>query len=169
MGENVPVPKVVHTPLPVVEVPLSAALGLLMQTEIVVPAFTRGASVIVTTMVSVTEIHSPLPVVVSIIFTLPAAVSAALGVYVPFMSVMSEKLPVPLLVDQLPPVATVNDPFSVTTALLAHTVWFTPAFAVGAGVIVTVIWSVTAKQPPFPVEVIVSAMLPAVLSAEVGV
>jgi hypothetical protein len=79
-GENDPPPSVVHVPLPVEEYPFKCAFGLFMQTEIFVPAFTSGAFEIVTTIVFVTTVQSPLPVVVRIIFTLPAAVSTALGV-----------------------------------------------------------------------------------------
>ena len=80
-GVNVPPgsPSDTHIPLPVEDEPLNAAFGLFIQTEIFAPAFTRGASVMVTIMASVTGLQSPTPVVVSVIVTLPAAVSAGLG------------------------------------------------------------------------------------------
>ena len=121
LGVNVPPPSVVQTPLPVVDVPFNAAFGLFTQTEIVAPAFTRGASVMVTAIVFVTARQSPLPVVVRTMFTLPAAVSAALGVYVVLRLVVLPKVPVPEE-DQVPPVATVTEPLRVTSALLAQTV-----------------------------------------------
>ena len=47
-GVKEPVAVVVHIPVPVVEEPLSLAFALLEHTEIVAPAFTLGALVIVT-------------------------------------------------------------------------------------------------------------------------
>ena len=78
--ENVPVPNVDQIPLPVEEDPLSDATGLLRQISWFAPAFALGASVMVTIMESLTARQVPFPVVVRYIFTLPAAVSAALGV-----------------------------------------------------------------------------------------
>ena len=78
--EKLPVPKVDQVPLPVELVPLMAAFGLFMQIEILAPAFTSGAFEMVKTIVLDTARQSPFPVVVSTIATLPAAVSAALGV-----------------------------------------------------------------------------------------
>ena len=49
--------------------------------------------------------------------------------------------------------------------LLAHTVLSTPAFTVGAGVMVILTLSETAVQFPLPVEVSVSVTEPAVISA----
>jgi hypothetical protein len=63
----------------------------------------------------------------------------------------------------------VNEPFKVTTALFAHTVRSAPAFAVGAGVMVNVTWSLTALQLPLPTVVRVSVTVPAVRSASLGV
>jgi hypothetical protein len=80
VGENVPVPSVVQTALPVEEKPLSAALGLLMHTEIFGPALTTGASVMVMIIVSVTGLQVPTPVEVSVMITVPEAVSAGLGI-----------------------------------------------------------------------------------------
>ena len=71
--------------------------------------------------------------------------------------------------DQLPPVAPVTEPFKLTFELLAQTVWFAPAFAVGAGVNVIKILSETALQLPLPVVVSVNVTLPLVISPEVGV
>ena len=65
--------------------------------------------------------------------------------------------------------ATVNEPFSTASALLAQRVWSAPAFAVGACVMVQVTWSFTALQVPLPAEVSVNVTLPAVISAALGV
>ena len=77
---KVPLPSVVHVPLPVVEVPFNEATGLETQTSLSVPAFAVGALLIVMIMVSLTGKHPPFPVVTRMMFTLPTAVSAALGV-----------------------------------------------------------------------------------------
>ena len=81
--------------------------------------------------------------------------------------VLGSKLPAPPL--QIPPVATVKDPASATAALFPHTVRSTPAFAVGAGVMAKVTWSLTALQFPLPVVVSVNVTVPAVTSALLGV
>ena len=80
VGANVPVPMVVHVPLPVEEEPFRDAEGLFTHTEIVAPAFTRGALLIVTIIASVVGLQLPTPVVVSTSVTDPAAVSAELGI-----------------------------------------------------------------------------------------
>jgi hypothetical protein len=81
--------------------------------------------------------------------------------------VLGLKEPLPPL--QTPPVATVNEPFSVATGLLVQSDWSGPAFAVGAGVMLYVTSSLTALQLPLPAEVSVSVTVPAVISAAVGV
>jgi len=78
-GLNVPVPDVLQVPLPVEEVPVYNALGMLLQRNIVVPASTTGAFVIVMTIESITDRHVPLSVVVRYNVTDPTAVSPALG------------------------------------------------------------------------------------------
>lgn len=95
-------------------------------------------------------------------------VSAALGVYDAFRSVVEGvKTPVPV-VDHCPPVAMVTDPLSVNTALLEQTPTSGPAFTTGASVMVIINWSVTARHPPLLVEVSVSVTLPAAVSAALG-
>src|ERR1043166_4968162 len=79
-GVNVPVPVVVQMPEPVEEVPFSGRSGLFLHATVLIPAFTEGASEMVSTIASETALHCPLPVVVSEMVTVPAAVSAALGV-----------------------------------------------------------------------------------------
>ena len=81
---------------------------------------------------------------------------------------LGANVPVPEA-DHTAPVATVNEPLRVTTALFAHTVWLGPGLAVGAGVMVMVIWLVTERHPPLFVVVSVSRTLPAELSAALGV
>lgn len=102
------------------------------------------------------------------IATVPAVISPALGMYCGFEIVLlGVNVPVPDE-DQIPPEAIVTVPPNETVALLAHTDWFTPAFAVGAGVIFTVIVAVTAGQPPLLVEVRVNVTIPAETSEAVG-
>ena len=50
--------------------------------------------------------------------------------------VLGSKLPLPPL--HTPPVAIVKLPFKAATGLLLHSVWSTPAFTVGAGVMLKV-------------------------------
>ena len=64
---------------------------------------------------------------------------------------------------------TVKEPESSAAALLAHSTRSTPAFAVGAGVMVQVTWSLTALQVPLPAEISVRVTLPAASSAALGV
>jgi hypothetical protein len=61
----------------------------------------------------------PLPVEVKVSVILPLVISAGVGVYVAF-SVVADGLKLPSPPVQTPPEATVIDPASVTTALLAH-------------------------------------------------
>ena len=121
-GVNVPVPELVHVPLPVEEYPFNTTTGLFLHTEILSPAFTSGAGVKLISIVLVEAIQFPLPVVLSVITTLPAVVSAALAIYVTFMVVLlGAKVPVPEE-DHIAPPAIVNDPVKATVALLAHLV-----------------------------------------------
>ena len=59
--------------------------------------------------------------------------------------------------------------FSVAVPLFPQRVWSTPAFTVGAGVMVKCTWSVTALQVPLPAEVRVSVNPPDEISAALGV
>ena len=117
---------------------------------------------------SLTAIHVPLPVVVSVRLTIPDAISPAVGVYTAFR-VFASGLYVPEPPDHCPPVAIVIAPLSVTLALFPHTIWSEPAFTVGDGVKKIVIWSVTAIHEPLPVVVNVSITLPELISLCVGV
>ena len=78
------------------------------------------------------------------------------------------KVPLPA-VDQVAPVAIVKEPFKFTEVLFAQIVWFSPAFAIGAGVIFTVICCETARQPPLLVEVRVRVTTPPVISGPLGI
>jgi hypothetical protein len=82
---------------------------------------------------SLTALQDPLPTVVNVKVTVPAARSAALGVYTAFIvALFGLYVPEPPL--QIAPVATVKAPFKVMFALLEHTLASGPALAVGAGV-----------------------------------
>ena len=72
-------PLVLQVPLPVLELPFNVTIGLLAQILSLFPALTFGACVNVIVKLSVTALQPPLPVVVSISNTLPAVVSALLG------------------------------------------------------------------------------------------
>jgi hypothetical protein len=101
-----------------------------------------GASVIVITIASLTCAHAPLLVEVSVSVTLPAAVSAALGVYVAFSVVLlgvnvpdPEESHCPVVV---PPLTL---PANVTAALLPQTDWSPPALTIAT-------WSTTSVVVP---------------------
>ena len=81
--------------------------------------------------------------------------------------VLGSNVPLPPL--QMPPVAIENEPERFTDGAFAHRTRSRPAFAVGAGVIVQVTWSLTALQFPLPVVVSVSVTNPALRSATLGV
>ena len=104
------------------------------------------AYVIVTVLVAAAQ-GANCPVVDKVSVTLPAAISAADGVYTAF-SVVLFGLNVPVPPDQTPPVALPpTTPASVTLGVLEHTVWLVPAAAVGRGLTVIVLSSVTGEQP----------------------
>src|SRR5688572_9764152 len=101
--------------------------------------------------VSVTALHVPLPVLVKVNRTKPAAISAPEGVYCAFSVFwFGVNVPVPV-VDHVPvPVDVV--PFSVAFGLLLQRKIVAPASTVGASVIVTTIESNAARHEPLPVE-----------------
>jgi hypothetical protein len=80
LGLKLPVPLEDQVAVPVDEDPLSVAFGLLLQRNIVAPASTVGASVMVTTIESITAKQVPFPVEVRYSVTDPLAVSAELGI-----------------------------------------------------------------------------------------
>src|SRR5690606_6875305 len=132
------------------------------------PAFTVGAGVMVYVTWSLTALQRPLPALVSARVTVPAARSAALGVYATLGAVLLG-LYVPLPPLQIAPVAPLTVPLKVMAALLAHTVPLGPASTKGAGVKVISLLSETTAQFPLPVLVSVRVRLPPASSAGVGV
>src|SRR5690606_8074909 len=132
------------------------------------PAFAVGAGVMVHVTWSLTAEQRPLPTVARVRVTLPAVRSAALGVYTA-LSVLLFGLYVPVPPLHIPPEAPFTMPARVIAEALAHTVPFTPASTVGAGVKVIVLLSDTWPQLPLPVVVSVRLKVPAASSAGVGV
>ena len=76
-------------------------------------------------------------------------------------------MPDPLVV-HTPPPAPVMLPAKITLGLWAHTIWSGPAFAVGAGIMVTVIILLAAGHNPLPVEVSVNVTIPVEMSPALG-
>src|SRR5262245_25777604 len=104
------------------------------------PAFTVTAGLIVIVSASLAGGQGPPEaVLVRVRVTCPAAISAALGVYIAF-SAERFGLNVPLPPLQVP-VDTVPDtvPFSATCGLVEHTAWSGPAFTTVVGSIVITI------------------------------
>lgn len=106
------------------------------------------------------------PFVVNVKVAVPAAISAALGVYMAFSVVLpGAKVPVPPL-----HVAEVADPPMVpfrVAALPAQIDWSGPAFTVAGGLMEMMTLSVTAAHGPVVVKIKVT--VPAVTSAALGV
>jgi len=137
LGEKVPLPLLVHVPLPVLDEPLSAAAALFAHTVTSLPASTIGGCVKVTIIVSCSGRQLPLLVVVRNSVTVPAVVSAVLGTYVALsVFAFGENVPLPDVLQV--PVPVLLEPFSETFGLLMHTAVFAPAFGTGAGVMVTI-------------------------------
>src|SRR5690554_73389 len=114
-----------------------------------------------------TGVHVPFPVVVSVRFNDPLAISAGVGLYNALREfALGVYVPAPPL--HCPPPAIVTDPSNDTCAWLEHTEIGLPAFAVGAGVNVIVISSETALHPSFPVVVSVKVIDPELISVVVG-
>ena len=86
-GLKVPPPPVQMPPLATVTLPLSDTAGALAHTVWSAPASTVGGSVKVMVIWSLTAAQLPLPVVVRVSVTLPAAISEAVGVYTAFRAV----------------------------------------------------------------------------------
>jgi hypothetical protein len=168
-GVKVPVPLGVDQ-IPVVGTePTKVALALLAQIVWSAPALTKLPAAIVRTIWSVTVLQVPFPVLVSVIVTVPAVISAALGAYVTLSVVLlGMNVPDPVLV-HIPTLATDITPLIETFGLAEQVVLSGPALAVGASEIVTIIWSVAATQLPLPVVVNVRVTVPAVVSASLGV
>src|ERR1051326_5236147 len=120
----------------------------------------------VTTIESATARQVPLPVELRMSVTVPATVSAALGIYVALSVVLfGTNVPVPVVL-HAPPVATVTVPFRFTPDP-AQIVWSGPAFTVGAGVYVIVMVSLVAMHALAAVRI--SITLPFAVSEALGV
>lgn len=132
-----------------------------------VPATAVGPGVIDNVFVDVTEAQPVFPLTVSLIVTLPARISAALGLYFAFVKdVVPVKVPVPLLLQR-----------TLTSLLaLAPTVIFTgapfeqvvspvPAIDPAGLLIVNFLVELFAEQEPFPSAVNMIVTLPAAVSA----
>src|SRR5690606_37242727 len=98
---------------------------------------------------TLTALQVPLPALVRVRVTEPAARSAAVGVYTAFRVVLlGLKLPAPPL--QMPPVAPEMLPFRFIAGALAHTEASVPAFTIGARVKVMVRLLLADRQLPLP-------------------
>ena len=133
------------------------------------PAFTVGAVFIVNTLVEVTVVHGAVAPADKVSVTLPAVISAPLGVYVGVKVVAPVNVPVPLLVQFTLVAFGALAPVILTAPALEQVVWFPPASGVGAAVIVKVFVEVTVEQGALPVTVKVSVTIPAVISPALGV
>jgi hypothetical protein len=167
-GAKVPLPNVVHVPELVEEIPLRTGLAALGQSARFAPASTKGPLVNVIRSVSVTCRQLPLPVELSRIITLPAVVSALLGIYETFIFVLfGVNVPVPV-VDHEAPAEILKLPLRLIVPALAQTVMLDPAFTLGEGVTLTVNCENTGLQPPLLVLVIASVNVPPEISELLG-
>ena len=170
LGENVPVPPD-HVAV-VAEPPIVPASVTVLLPHIVCagPASTVAAGLIVITTLSDAAGHAPAgSLVVSVSVTVPAATSAADGVYTAFsVLAFGANVPLPPLhvtVIAAPPIVPAN-----VTVLPAHIVCAGPASTVATGSSVITTLSETAGHGPagsFVVKVNVTE--PAVISAALGV
>lgn len=141
------------------------------QVVTVVPAFAVGAAVIVIVFVEVEFEHGEFPLAVNVSVLLPAAISAALGVYVHVVNeVWLAKVPVPLDVQSTLELFMALEPAVMLTAPeLEQVVIGVPATAVGAGTMVRVLFDVAFPQGELPIAVKVRVTLPTDISAALGV
>src|SRR5512140_1777599 len=109
----------------------------------------------VNVLVEVAFPQGALPVAVSVKVTLPAVISAALGVYVASVNeVALAKVPVPLELHVTPVLLVALEPAVMLTAPeVEHVVTAVPATAVGAAVMVNVLVEVAFPQGALPVAV----------------
>ena len=117
----------------------------------------------------VTIEHGALPVAVRVRVTLPAVISAALGVYVGVKVVPPVKVPLPLVVQFTLTELGELAPVIATPPPVEQVDWFPPAFGAGAATMVKVLVEVTLPQGEFPVPVKVRVTEPAVISPALGV
>ena len=170
-GLNVPAPPV-HEPLvaPPPTPPASCTSGLLAHTTGSRPAFAVAAGLIVMRIGSFAGPQGPAgSAVTSVSVTPPAAISAAVGVYVassaerPGLNAPAPPVHEPLVAP--PP----TPPASCTCGLLAQTTWSRPASAVADGLIVIRIGSLAGPHGPAGSFVSsVSVTPPAAISSGVG-
>ena len=78
-GTKLPAPPLQMPPLAMPTEPFSTTLALLAQAVMSAPAFTTGGGVKFRETWSATDTQPPLPVVVRVSVTLPAAISAGVG------------------------------------------------------------------------------------------
>jgi len=135
-----------------------------------VPATAVGNVLMVTIFVDVTLAH-PAFIAVSVTITLPAEISAALGVYVQVVNELGlVKVPDPLEVQVTLVWFVALEPAVMLRApTLEQEVRFDPATAVIGRLIVIVLVAVTLPQGAFPKAVNVKVLLPAAISAALGV
>src|SRR5690606_35293936 len=81
LGSNVPLPPLHTPPVATVKAPAKVVTGLFAQSTRSAQALAVGAGVIVQVNWSLTALQRPLPAVVSVRVTVPAARSEAVGVY----------------------------------------------------------------------------------------
>jgi hypothetical protein len=138
LGANVPAPPL-HVP-DVADPPTEPArvtFGLAAQTVWSIPALTVGDGLIVIKTWSLVAVQVPGgSLVVKVNVTVPAVISAAVGVYTALsVELFGVKVPAPPL--HVPEVADPpTTPASVTFGAPAQTTWSVPAFTVAAGLIV---------------------------------
>lgn len=171
---NDPVPLHVQV-IPALFVALEPAViftaPLVEQVVTAVPATDVGAGVIVSVLFDVAfPTQGELGVDVNVSVTLPAEISAALGVYVQVVNeVALANVPVPLDVHVVVAPLPLEPAVIFTAPELEQVVTAVPATAVGAAVIVIVFVDVALVHPAFPVAVRTRVLLPAAISAALGV
>ncbi len=170
-GLNEPAPPD-HVPpvAPLPTAPASCTTGLVAHTIWSGPAFTVTGALMKIVMASLAGGHGrPDAALVRTSVTLPAAISAALGVYCALSAVRPGlNVPVPPV---HAPVVTVplTDPASCTVAALPHTTWSGPALTIVIGSMVTCMASATGPHGPAGSFVVsVNVTPPAAISVAVG-
>lgn len=124
-GVKIPVPLLLHVPVvaPPATTPLSVTAALFPHTVTSLPAEAVPAGRIEMVMVSLTALHEPLPVEVSVMITLPAVESAALHWYVALSVVLfGTNVPDPDVVQMPVFVGPETLPLRETLRLVTHTV-----------------------------------------------
>jgi hypothetical protein len=176
--QAVPVPLVAPVPakfgptvtgLADVQVDDAVNAALAVPWQMVTPV-NSGTGLIVNTLVDVALAHGELAIAVNVSVTVPAAISAGLGSYVASVNELaSVNVPVPLDVQvTLASLLALEPDVILTAPELAQVLKAEPAVAVGAAVMLIVFVEVTLAQPALPIAVSTSVLLPAVLSAALG-